>query len=78
MPSKASDYRVEAAAALVAGEDHVSKIQLLDPEGDVDDPIGGGREIYDRLAEQFMELIPRRLKEVFSHEDRAGVGSSRN
>lgn len=69
---------VAAAVALVAGEAHESKIRLLDPERDVDDPIGLGQDAYERLADRFLELIPRRLKEVFSHEDRAGVGSSRN
>ncbi len=69
---------VKAATALVAGEDHAAKIRMLDPEGDIEDPLGGGQDVYDRLAERFMELIPRRLEEVFSHEDRAGVGSSRN
>jgi len=73
-----SESHVAAATALVAGEEHVAKIRMLDPERDIEDPIGRGQEVYDRLAERLLELIPRRLKEVFSHEDRAGVGSSRS
>ena len=69
---------VTAALALVDDDDEqVGKILRLDPDGDIEDPIGMGQEAYDRLARQFMELVPKRLKEVFSHEDRAGVGSSR-
>ena len=42
-----------------------AKIELLDPEGDIEDPIGRGQAAYDVLATKFIELIPRRLKEVF-------------
>lgn len=65
-----------AACELVHGEpDHVTKIMLLVPDGSISDPIGMGQAAYDALARQFMELIPKRLKEVFADEDRAGVGS---
>ena len=69
-----------AAARMLVGEDSsvVHKILLLDPDGDVDDPIGQGQDTYDRLAHRLMDLIPKRLKEVFSHEDRAGIGPSRS
>jgi protein-tyrosine-phosphatase len=40
------------------------KIQLLDPDGDIEDPIGMGQPAYDALAVRLTELIPRRLKEV--------------
>lgn len=42
-----------------------NKIQLLDPEGDIEDPLGMGQTSYDELAHRFMQLIPKRLKEVF-------------
>jgi protein-tyrosine-phosphatase len=68
---------VEAARDLVgADETERAKIVRLDAEDDLDDPIGMGQERYDRLAEQLLELIPRRLLEMLSNEDRAGVGSS--
>ena len=41
------------------------KIQLLDPEGDIEDPLGMDQASYDALARRFMQLIPQRLREVF-------------
>lgn len=38
-----------------------ARIYALDPDGDVDDPIGLGQRAYDDLAEYFAELIPRRV-----------------
>ena len=53
------------------------RVLLLDTDGDIDDPIGMGQEAYNALAQRLMEVVPRRLKEVVSHEDRAGIGPSR-
>lgn len=56
---------VNGARRLVAGEpEHIAKIVALDPDGDVEDPIGMGNAAYDRLGAQFLELIPRRLSEM--------------
>lgn len=55
---------VAAARALVAGEPHENKVQLLDPAGDLDDPIGMGQSAYDALAERMARVIPGRLKEL--------------
>jgi protein-tyrosine-phosphatase len=56
---------VAAARSLVADEPEQSaKIHPLDPNADVDDPIGLGHASYDRLARQFRDLIPRRLAEM--------------
>ena len=56
---------VNYARNLVTGEkEHLAKIHPLDPEGDVEDPIGMGGASYDRLAVEFMDLIPRRLSEM--------------
>jgi len=53
---------VDAARRLVADRPALKdRIQLLDPAGDVDDPIGMGQEAYDELARQFAELIPSRI-----------------
>jgi protein-tyrosine phosphatase len=66
------------ARSLVADEpQHLKKIHMLDPNGEVDDPIGSGQKAYDDLAQRFRQLIPKRLKEILGHEDRTGVGSSR-
>lgn len=56
---------VNSARNLVTGEkEHLAKIHPLDPEGDIEDPIGLGDTSYDRLAVEFMELIPKRLTEL--------------
>lgn len=44
-------------------DDH-GKVELLDPEGNIEDPLGLGLTAYDALANRLMEIIPRRLKEV--------------
>lgn len=64
---------VKTAEALAPGE---GKIVFLDPDGDIEDPIGLGQEAYDALARRFMELIPARLSEALDHENRTGIGSS--
>lgn len=48
------------------GDDERSKghVELLDPEGDVEDPIGHGEAAYHRLAKRFRKLIPRRLADA--------------
>jgi protein-tyrosine-phosphatase len=53
------------------------KIIPLDPAGDVEDPIGMGQDAYDALAKRFVKLIPVRLQETLSHEDRPRIRSSR-
>ena len=56
---------VNYARNLVTGEkENLAKIHPLDPEGDIDDPIGLGDSSYDRLAKEFMELIPKRLTKM--------------
>jgi len=53
---------VARARALVAGDaEAMARVQPLDPEGDVDDPIGMGQRAYDELAVYFAELIPQRV-----------------
>ena len=41
----------------------VHKTELLDPNGDVDDPIGAGLTIYQRCAEVIRRRLDQRLKE---------------
>lgn len=56
---------VKFAHGLVAGEkQHLAKIHPIDPEADVEDPIGLGDVSYDRLAKRFMVLIPKQLSEM--------------
>jgi L-threonylcarbamoyladenylate synthase len=39
------------------------KVATLDPQGDIDDPIGGDTELYQKLAGELRTLIEKRLKE---------------
>ena len=53
----------EAARAMLPASQK-SKIRTLDPDGDVEDPIGGPQTLYDELARRFVGTIERRLKEL--------------
>ena len=46
--------------------DDLSRVHLLDPGRDVDDPIGMGPDVYRRTAELFEHAIPLRLKELLT------------
>jgi L-threonylcarbamoyladenylate synthase len=46
-----------------AGKDVSDRVVRLDPDGDIDDPIGLDLSAYDALAQAFLEILPRRLKE---------------
>lgn len=52
------------ARALVGGEPHQDKVQMVDPAGDLEDPIGMGQAAYDALAERLDRVLPARLREV--------------
>lgn len=55
---------VVGARSLVAGEPHQDKVMVLDPAGDLEDPIGMGQRAYDALAERLKRVLPGRLAEV--------------
>ena len=52
------------ARALVGGEGHQEKVQMLDPAGDMEDPIGMGQAAYDALAKRMERVLPARLRDV--------------
>ncbi len=54
------------AAREAAGEETALQVVRLDPDADIDDPIGLDRSAYDALAQAFLEIIPRRLKEFMN------------
>jgi len=70
-------HRASAIALSGGGAEAERKIILLDPAGDIEDPIGQGEEVYQSVARRFLDIIPKRVKELLGHEDRSGVGSSR-
>lgn len=55
---------VVGARALVGGEEHQGKVQLVDAAGDLEDPIGMGQEAYEMLAERLERVLPGRLREL--------------
>lgn len=56
--------QMAGARALVAGEAHQEKVQMLDLARDLEDPIGMGQAAYDALAVRLMQVLPGRLKEA--------------
>jgi hypothetical protein len=52
------------ARALVGGEAHQDKVQMLDSGGDLEDPIGMGQIAYDALARRLEQVLPGRLQEL--------------
>jgi protein-tyrosine phosphatase len=50
-----------AARALVPSA--ADKVQTLNPDGDIDDPIGSDVSVYKELAGQLQHLVQRRLEE---------------
>ncbi len=54
------------AARAAAGDKAADRVVRLDPDTDIDDPIGLDRSAYDALAQAFLEIIPRRLKEFMN------------
>lgn len=51
---------------LPAGSPDARKVHVLDPSGDVPDPIGLGQESYDLLAERLLRLLPTRVSECLA------------
>jgi len=41
-------------------------VELLDPESDVEDPVGLGLPAYDRLVRHFVRVLPKRLSELLT------------
>ena len=56
-----TDHRASAIQLAGGGDDLNEKVILLDPDGDIVDPIGMSQETYDQLADQMMKLMPGRL-----------------
>ena len=59
-------HRVAAQRLLGDDERAKARVERLDPEGDVEDPIGLGGAAYHALARKFRTLIPARLAEALA------------
>ncbi len=56
---------VGRAKALVAGDAAAeSRIHLLDPAGDIPDPIGRGSAAYEALAQVLLAILPARITDL--------------
>ena len=64
-----------AVVAMVPSARH--KVATLDPNGDVDDPIGGDAALYNELAGQLRVMIDRRLREQALIPDGGGVETAK-
>ncbi|MGH9897408.1 MAG: hypothetical protein ACRD4L_00960, partial [Pyrinomonadaceae bacterium] len=42
----------------------IEKTQCLDPDGDIEEPKGGGAEVYVRCATRIQDLVRRRFDEI--------------
>jgi protein-tyrosine phosphatase len=52
---------------LVSSDENAdSHIHLVDPAGDIDDPIGQGLESYESIADRLENILPGRLQELLS------------
>ena len=54
--------QAQVAAAIVPAA--ADKVSTLDPDGDIEDPIGGDVSLYAEVADQLRTLIERRIKEM--------------
>ena len=59
-------YPFPCAAGLLGGPDGVGseKIRVLDPDGDIPDPIGGPPAVYRETAERIRKAIEKRFEEL--------------
>lgn len=64
--------RSHAQAIAATSPSAAGRIVLLDPEGDVEDPIGGDVSLYRELAEKFVKLVADRLEESVMADVLAG------
>lgn len=54
------------AARMMSEEGCETLIERIDPEQDIEDPIGMGQDAYDRVAERLDEVLPSRLRSLLS------------
>ncbi len=57
-----SRSHANAVSSLVPGA--AAKVSALDPERDIDDPIGGDLSLYTQVADQLKNLIEKRLAQT--------------
>ena len=56
-----------AARSMVGGDSELAaRIQMVDPDGDIPDPIGQGQAIYDKVARRLQKVIPERVADLLA------------
>ena len=59
----------DAARRLVSDDPELAeKIQVLDLDGDIPDPIGQGQDRYDAVAERMKQVIPERIESIVTQK----------
>jgi protein-tyrosine-phosphatase len=62
-----TDGHLRAAQRLLGDDERAkARVERLDPEGDLDDPIGHGVAAYHALAKRLQKLLPRRLADALA------------
>ncbi len=51
-------------AVLALAPDAADRVQRLDPDGEIEDPMGSGRDVYQRCAQRLRQLIRQRLDQL--------------
>jgi protein-tyrosine-phosphatase len=69
-------HRVAAQRLVADSPEDMAKVVMLDPTGDIEDPIGLGQREYDGLADHLSRLIPKRLKELLADRPPSSPRSS--
>ena len=60
----------ELAEFLVEDDpESIARIEMLDPDRDLPDPIGQGQAVYDALADRLMKLLPDRLDALLKDDE---------
>ena len=57
------------AARRMANPEGGTIIDRVDPDGDIEDPIGMGQDVYDRVADRLERVLPDRLRALLVVQD---------
>ena len=63
-----TESHVLAARQMQGPHDH-TPIERVDPDGDIEDPIGQGQDAYDRVAARLDRVLPERLEHLLGTAD---------
>lgn len=62
-----TEAHVDAARSLVEDDlAQTEKLQRLNPDADIEDPVGAGDAAYNAVADELMRLVPQRVEEMLA------------